>query len=118
MTGSPVTQAVPDYAAILKRMRACQLHGNGQCQAEPARLLKNLVLMARTSGGTAGPDPRLMQACEEAEVYLATLAEVTGPASEPSRCPRCDGFGRIWNNSDPTSGQWQPCECGDTRGHP
>jgi len=38
---------------------------------------------------------------------------------EESECPVCDGHGRIWNNADPTSGQWVPCdECGDTRGHP
>jgi DnaJ-class molecular chaperone len=34
-------------------------------------------------------------------------------------CETCDGFGRIWNNADSTSGQWVACgSCGDTRGHP
>jgi len=36
----------------------------------------------------------------------------------PSDCDQCDGFGVCWNNADPTSGQWAPCPCGDTRGHP
>lgn len=29
-------------------------------------------------------------------------------------CPDCDGDGRIWNNADPTSGQWVECDaCGN-----
>lgn len=40
-------------------------------------------------------------------------------AGEPSDCWDCDGFGVCWNNADPTSGQWVPCDqCGDERGHP
>lgn len=40
-------------------------------------------------------------------------------AFDEDECPDCDGFGRIWNNADPTSGQWCACDtCGDTRGHP
>ena len=30
-------------------------------------------------------------------------------------CEQCDGEGRIWNNADPTSGQWVECDrCGVT----
>jgi hypothetical protein len=25
-------------------------------------------------------------------------------------CPACDGEGAIWNNADPTSGQFVPCD--------
>jgi hypothetical protein len=25
-------------------------------------------------------------------------------------CDYCDGDGRIWNNADPTSGQWVECD--------
>ena len=33
---------------------------------------------------------------------------------EDDLCEDCDGYGRIWNNADPTSGQWVPCDtCGD-----
>lgn len=32
--------------------------------------------------------------------------------AEPDCCEDCDGFGRIWNNADPTSGQWVACDCG------
>jgi len=46
--------------------------------------------------------------------YFAELGK-----NEPSDCPDCDGFGRVWNNADPTSGQWHPCEtCRDERGQP
>lgn len=27
-------------------------------------------------------------------------------------CATCDDTGKCWNNADPTSGQWMPCECG------
>lgn len=27
------------------------------------------------------------------------------------RCMDCEGTGRIYNNADPTSGQWVECEC-------
>jgi len=31
-------------------------------------------------------------------------------------CDHCDGDGRIWNNADPTSGQWVECDqCEDGR---
>lgn len=36
--------------------------------------LKNLTLMARTSGGTTGPDRKLMEACEKAEAILQALS--------------------------------------------
>lgn len=35
--------------------------------------LKKLTMMARTSGGTAGPDTELMAACEHAESIIAKL---------------------------------------------
>ncbi len=34
----------------------------------------------------------------------------------PSDCLSCDGFGNIWNNADPTSGQRFDCE--DCTGEP
>lgn len=37
--------------------------------------LKKLTMMARTSGGTAGPDAGLMEACAEAE---SAIAKATG----------------------------------------
>lgn len=38
---------------------------------------------------------------------------------DPSGCENCDGFGCVWNNADPTSGQMVPCDvCGDERGQP
>lgn len=30
---------------------------------------------------------------------------------EENACTACDGEGRVWNNSDPTSGQFHECEC-------
>lgn len=30
---------------------------------------------------------------------------------EEAACEDCDGDGRIWNNADPTSGQWIECDC-------
>ncbi|MBA4172814.1 MAG: hypothetical protein C0511_09220 [Hyphomicrobium sp.] len=44
-------------------------------------------------------------------VYLAgvkTSETIIGPNGEP--CEDCDGNGKVWNNGDPTSGQWVPCE--------
>lgn len=50
-------------------------------------------------------------------VRQAALADLA--PNEASECEDCDGFGRSFNNADPTSGQWVACEaCGDTRGHP
>ena len=38
-------------------------------------------------------------------------AEIDAWISE--HCENCDGEGKVWNNADPTSGQWLPCEaCG------
>lgn len=64
-----------------------------------------------------GNDPDVWAVkCKRCDGHGAVVAD-------ESDCVHCDGFGRIWNNSDQTSdqtsGQWQPCTvCGDTRGHP
>ena len=29
---------------------------------------------------------------------------------DPTDCEFCDGYGRAWNNADPTSGQFHECE--------
>lgn len=35
---------------------------------------------------------------------------------DPSHCSHCDGFGTVWNNADPTSGQSVNCEnCGGAK---
>lgn len=39
------------------------------------KALRDLVFMARTSGGVAGPDKGLMQACDFAEGLLNDLSE-------------------------------------------
>lgn len=41
-----------------------------------------------------------------AEQHESAVAEL-----DASDCPLCDGFGRIWNNADPTSGQFVACSC-------
>lgn len=28
----------------------------------------------------------------------------------PTECENCDGYGKVWNNADQTSGQWVPCD--------
>jgi hypothetical protein len=40
---------------------------------QSTELLKRITFMARTSGGTAGPDSDLMAACDEAETFLSAL---------------------------------------------
>lgn len=42
-------------------------------QGEVVRSLKTLIWAARTSGGTAGPDPELVAACENAEATLIKI---------------------------------------------
>ena len=44
----------------------------------------------------------------------ATEAEVRAEIDDWffQNCDQCDEDGRIWNNADPTSGQWVPCDCG------
>jgi hypothetical protein len=37
-----------------------------------------LVICARTSGGAAGPDPQLMDACDQAEFILSSATPVDG----------------------------------------
>lgn len=55
-----VAQWERDFAAAIDARTAPLRHA-----------LAQLVMMARTSAGTAGPDPQLMQACAEAEAVLA-----------------------------------------------
>lgn len=49
----------------------------GGCQSlllsRAAKVMAKLVIMARTTGGTAGPDAGLMEACEEAETLLLNI---------------------------------------------
>ena len=47
-------------------------------------------------------------------LYAATEAEVRAEIDDWffQNCEQCDEDGRIWNNADPTSGQWVPCDCG------
>jgi hypothetical protein len=45
------------------------------CETPTMRALRRLVLAARTSGGTAGPDAELMAACAEAEAALVRGAD-------------------------------------------
>ncbi len=47
-----------------------ELRGVKSVGAMHAKALKRLTFMARTSGGTAGPDAELMKACDEAEQAL------------------------------------------------
>ena len=61
--------------------------------------------------------------CGGQQVHAATREALIGEIDaaiegDPSDCEKCYGFGVCWNNADPTSGQWAPCECGDERGHP
>jgi transposase InsO family protein len=57
--------------------------GAGGCSAEDAAifLLRRLVFMARTTGGTAGPDKGLMDVCEEAETFLQAGGRRGRPSS-------------------------------------
>ncbi len=43
---------------------------------EAIRLLKRLVFLARTTGGTAGPDELLKKALSEAESFLSSKSEL------------------------------------------
>lgn len=42
----------------------------------------------------------------------AVLPVSTIPYTNDGECDQCDGYGRIWNNADPTSGQFHECDCG------
>jgi hypothetical protein len=42
---------------------------------------------------------------------LAEIEALDIGLSDPTDCPHCDGFGRCWNNADPTSGQFVACSC-------
>lgn len=46
--------------------------------AEVVKALTQLCFMARTTGGTAGPDPFLIAACEGAEALIAKTGELHG----------------------------------------
>lgn len=48
-----------------------ELSGVKNVSTETAKAMKRLVMCARTSGGTAGPDAGLMDACEQAEKMLS-----------------------------------------------
>jgi hypothetical protein len=48
-----------------------ELSGVKNVSTETAKAMKRLVVCARTSGGTAGPDAGLMEACEQAEKMLS-----------------------------------------------
>lgn len=42
-------------------------------------------------------------------------APVERDSCDEGVCEHCDGEGRVWNNADPTSGQWVECDrCGVT----
>lgn len=56
--------------AELEEMRE-ELAGVKNVSIETAKAMKQLVMCARTSGGTAGPDAGLMDACEQAEKMLS-----------------------------------------------
>lgn len=52
---------------------------------------------------------------EEIDAYYIECAD----SYDHNLCSTCDGYGRIWNNADPTSGQCVPCDvCLDERGQP
>lgn len=97
LASMPYSEQVANARRIVAAVNACkgisieELETGGagfwgraaaRLQQKNARLLealKKLTMMARTSGGTAGPDAGLMQACEEAE---AAIAKATGPAEK------------------------------------
>jgi len=47
---------------------------------EAFRLLKRVVFLARTTGGTAGPDDLLKNALSEAESFLSQRAQLYEPS--------------------------------------
>lgn len=54
----------------------------------------------------ANPDPT----CEGRVLHFAgTEHEYTTRCYQHDPCEACDD-GRVWNNADPTSGMWVPCE--------
>jgi hypothetical protein len=57
-----------DGCVALLKARAEKAEGERDAAV---RLLKNVAFMARTSGGTAGPDAALMAACSAAEDFLS-----------------------------------------------
>lgn len=74
--GVPVLPAPHDAAVFCK---AADGLDRSTAQIKALReALKRLTVMARTSGGTAGPDQGLMDACEAAESALRALAEGEG----------------------------------------
>jgi hypothetical protein len=67
--------------AIVDEVLAC-ISTPAAADGEPVALLRKLTLMARTSGGTAGPDAGLMAACEEAEAFLAAAPSAVAPQEQ------------------------------------
>lgn len=64
---------------------------------------------------------------EERTIFYDPSGEIRSPQTaadhlrmlcdDATSCEDCDGRGRIYNNADPTSGQWVKCEtCNDPRG--
>jgi hypothetical protein len=67
--------------------------------------LRKLAFMARSSGGTPGPDTGLMQACSEAETLLSRpYLHTTPPASQPQADHLPDDAKMV------AQAAWQPIE--------
>ncbi len=77
----------------------------------PAVVEPDEVVWLRDLDGTGS-----MHVCTPHDASAVPYSRSTG--YDPSDCQSCDGLGVCWNNGDPLSGQWVPCQCGDTRGHP
>lgn len=71
LEGQPTPAETPNakwlYVAELAAGQAEDAAGSVSVQAMLGSSLKRLTFAARTSGGTAGPDPELIAACEQAE---------------------------------------------------
>lgn len=79
--------AAPDMVAALKRM---------------AEAWSNAVELGLIPSQHVNTANILRDEC------LALLARI-----DTRQCGDCDGDGKVWNNADPTSGQWVACEaCG------
>lgn len=50
-------------------------------ELEARAVISKLVMCARTSGGTAGPDQGLIEACEDGEMWLAKYPRTPAPTS-------------------------------------
>ena len=67
--GDAVDDLLLELGWQVKELRADTRNTGGGCEKIKAAFRK-IVFAARTSGGTAGPDPELMVACESAEALL------------------------------------------------